>query len=153
GPNTLRPEFTLAADGTFATFAVVQEGPPLRSHRIAIGLYRGSPLARVHRVELDVVGPRTDVPELVGQVRPDLVLLNDDDLTYAALRLDDRSLSTVVNRIGDVADPLARALCWAAAWDMVRNAELGGREFIRMVLNGIDHETDMSVVQPLNVFL
>jgi aminopeptidase N len=153
GPNTLRPEYSLGHDGTFASFAVLQEGTPLRSHRIAIGLYHGSPLVRVHRVELDVTGARTPVPELVGQPRTDLVLLNDDDLTYAALRLDDHSLSTVVSRIGDLTDSLARALCWSAAWDMVRNAELGGREFIRMVLNGIDRETDMSVVQPLNVFL
>ena len=153
GPNTLRSEYTLAQDGTFSSFAVLQEGSTLRSHRIAIGLYHGSPLARVHRVELDITGPRTDVPDLIGQPRPDLVLVNDDDLTYATIRLDDHSLSTVVNRIGDLAEPLARALCWSAAWDMVRNAELGGREFIRMVLGGIDRETDMSVVLRVNAFL
>jgi aminopeptidase N len=153
GPNTLRPEYSLAPDGTFASFAVLQEGSTLRSHRIAIGLYRGSPLTRVHRVELDITGPRTAVPDLVGQPRPDLVLLNDDDLTYATLRLDDHSLSTVANRIGDLIDPVARALCWSAAWDMVRNAEFGGREFIRMVLRGIEHETDLSVVLRLNAFL
>ena len=51
-------------------------------------------LVRRQRVETDVAGPRTVVPELAGQPRPDLVLVNDDDLTYAKIRLDDHSLRT-----------------------------------------------------------
>ena len=31
-----------------------------------------------------------------------LVLVNDDDLTYCALRLDSASLVTLVDRIGDI---------------------------------------------------
>ena len=155
GPNTLRPEFTVGPDGAFTEFAVRQEASPehptLRSHRVAIGLYRrvGEQLTRIHRVELDIAGARTPVPELVGVAQPDLVLLNDDDLTFATIRLDERSLSTVVNDIGRLADPLARALCWAAAWDMVRAAEMPARTFIRLVLGGICAETDVAVVQTL----
>ena len=37
-------------------------------------------------------GDRTEVAELVGETQPDLVLLNDGDLTYAKIRLDERSL-------------------------------------------------------------
>ena len=48
-------------------------------------------LVRKHRVELDIDGERTDIPELVGLTRPDLVLLNDDDLAYAKIRLDEAS--------------------------------------------------------------
>jgi aminopeptidase N len=151
GPNTLRPSYTLAQDGTFASFTVHQEGTTLRSHRIAIGLYSGSPLVRVRRVELDISGPETAVPELIGAPRPELVLLNDDDLTYATLRLDEHSLSTVVSRIEELDDSLARAVLWSATWDMVRNAELGGRDFIRMGLRGIARETDMTVVLALNM--
>jgi aminopeptidase N len=153
GPNTLKPDYTLAPDGTFASFAVLQEGATPRSHRIAIGFYSGTPLRRVHRVEQDIAGPRTTVDNVVGRARPDLVLLNDDDLTYATVRLDGHSLSTVVSRAGELDDPLARALCWAAAWDMVRNAEFGARTFVRMVLDGIDRETVMSTVLTLNVYL
>jgi aminopeptidase N len=153
GPSRLRPAYTLAEDGTYASFTVEQEGSTLRSHRIAIGLYAGSPLTRVRRVELDIAGPVTPVPDLVGVARPDLVLLNDDDLTYATLGLDDHSLSTVVYRVGELSDPVARAVCWSATWSMVRNAELGGREFIGMVLGGIERETDMTAVQTCNNYL
>jgi aminopeptidase N len=156
GPNTLRPDFTVDGDGRFTSFAVVQTAPAtqptLRSHRIAIGLYehRSNGLARAERVELDVVGERTDVPTLVGERQPPLVLLNDDDLTYARIRLDERSLATAHRDIGSIADSLPRALCWAATWDMVRSAEAGARDFIAMVLAGIDSETDIGVVETLH---
>ena len=87
--------------------------------------------------------------ELVGHPAADLVLVNDDDLTYAKLRLDERSLATLRTRIGAIPDPLARALCWSAAWDMTRDAELPAREWVQLVLAGVDAETEISVVQSL----
>jgi aminopeptidase N len=106
GVNTLRPSYSVDADGRFAEFAVEQEAaashPGLRSHRIAIGLYdrTAAGIVRRLRVETDVAGARTVVPELAGQPRPDLVLVNDDDLTYAKIRLDDYSLRTLVGAGG-----------------------------------------------------
>ena len=155
GVNTLRADFAVEADGTFGSFAVVQEAPEdhptLRSHRIAIGLYdrTGSGLVRRDRAEIDVVGRLTSVLELVGRRQPDVVLVNDDDLTYAKIRLDDRSLRTVTESIGEFTDSLPRALCWAAAWDMTRDAELATRDYLAMVLAGIGAETDVGVVQVL----
>ncbi|WP_055477487.1 aminopeptidase N [Sphaerimonospora mesophila] len=154
GVNTLRPSFTTDDEGRFASFEVLQEAPSehptLRSHRIAIGLYSMTDgvLIRTRRVELDVVGARTAVPELVGELRPDLVLVNDDDLTYAKIRLDERSLETLVSGgITAFRDSLPRALCWSAAWDMTRDAELATRDYVRLVVSGIDSVGDISVVQ------
>jgi aminopeptidase N len=155
GVNTLRPSYELDADGAFTRFAVLQEAPAghptLRSHRIAVGLYErtNEGLERRHRVELDVVGARTEVPDLAGTRRPDLVLVNDDDLTYAKIRLDDHSMATLVTEIGTFVDALPRALCWAAAWDMCRDAELATREYVKLVLSGIGGVSDISVVQTL----
>ena len=100
--------------------------PVLRPHRIAIGLYDRGPggLTRRRSVELDVTGERTAVPELIGERQPDLVLVNDDDLTFAKIRLDERSLRTLIASIAEFAESLPAALCWAAAWDMCRDAEL-----------------------------
>ena len=69
-------------------------GPPgageLRTHRIAVGIYDDvdGRLQRTRRVEVDVTGERTPVPELLARPAAKLVLANDDDLTYCALRLD-----------------------------------------------------------------
>jgi aminopeptidase N len=155
GVNTLRPSYSVGADGRFTEFAVEQEAPEthpmLRAHRIAIGLYdlTGTGLIRRHRVETDVDGPRTVIPELAGQPRPDLVLVNDDDLTYAKIRLDDRSLRTLIDHVGDFNDSLPAALAWAAAWDMCRDGEMATRDYVRLVLSGISSVADISVVQTL----
>ncbi|GAA4233162.1 aminopeptidase N [Actinomadura meridiana] len=155
GVNTMRPEYEVDGDGNFTSFAVLQEAKPdyptLRSHRLAIGLYdrTADGIVRRERVELDVVGARTEVPQLVGQKRPDLVLVNDDDLTYAKVRLDEHSLSTLIEHIGEVRESLARALCWSAAWDMTRDAEMATRDYVRLVAKGIGGVTDISVTQTL----
>jgi aminopeptidase N len=155
GVNTLRPSYTVGADGRFTEFAVEQDAPAthpvLRSHRIAIGLYDRTEtgLVRRHRVETDVAGPRTVVPELAGLPCPDLVLVNDDDLTYAKIRLDDHSLRTLVDSIGSFTDSLPAALCWSAAWDMCRDGEMAARDYVRLVLSGISSVADISVVQTL----
>ncbi len=153
GVNTLTPSFELAADGTYASFSVLQsatvEHSTLRRHRLGIGLYdevaneRGeSRLVQRTHVEVDVEGETTALAELVGERQPDLLLLNDGDLTYAKIRLDDRSLSTVVGGLGRLDDSLARALCWGAAWDMTRDAEMAATDFVDLVLRNIASETD-----------
>jgi aminopeptidase N len=153
GCNTLRPSFELDGAGRYSTFTVEQEAPAdhptLRSHRIAIGLYDRAPggLVRRRRVETDVVGPLTEVPALVGEAQPDLLLLNDDDLTFAKIRLDERSLATLSSSLGELDSSLARALCWSAAWDMTRDAEMRGRDFVHLVCNGAAAESDIITVQ------
>jgi aminopeptidase N len=155
GVNTLRPEFATDAAGRFTEFAVRQEAPAshpvLRDHRVAVGLYdrTAQGLVRRHRVEADVSGERTVLPELAGQPRPDLVLVNDDDLTYAKIRLDDRSLGTLLEAIGEFTQSLPAALCWAAAWDMCRDGEMDAHSYMRLVLSGISSVADISVKQTL----
>ncbi len=155
GVNTLRPEYEVDGQGRFTTFAVRQEAvaeyPVLRSHRIAIGLYDrdSGGLVRRHRVETDISGERTEIAELIGEQRPDLVLLNDDDLTYAKIRLDDHSLGTLVQAISEFRDPLPAALAWSAAWDMCRDAEMAARDYVRLVMLGVGSVTDISVAQTL----
>jgi aminopeptidase N len=155
GVNTLRPSFTVDSEGRFASFSVLQEAteshPVLRSHRVAIGLYdrTDSGLTRRAIVETDVRGACSEVPALVGQARPDLVLVNDDDLTYAKVRLDEDSLGTLIDSIGSFSSSLPAAVCWAAAWDMCRDGEMAARDYVRLVLGGVSSVRDISVVHTL----
>jgi aminopeptidase N len=155
GVNTLRADFTSGEDDTYSSIAIEQAGQPgndtIRSHRVAVGLYRlgDGGLVRDRRVELDVVGERTEVAELVGETVPDLLLLNDDDLTYAKVRLDERSMATVVSHIAGFDSSLSRALCWAAAWDMVRDAELATRRYVDLVMTHAPAESDDSALARL----
>ncbi|MFH8752367.1 aminopeptidase N [Streptomyces rimosus] len=162
GINILRPELEVAGDGTLTSFAVRQEAPALpagakgepvlRPHRIAIGCYdlKDGKLVRTDRIELDVDGERTEVPFPAGTRRPDVILLNDDDLSYAKVRLDEDSLRVVTEHLGDFTESLPRALCWASAWDMTRDGELPTRDYLELVLSGITKESDIGVVQSLH---
>jgi aminopeptidase N len=155
GVNTLRPEFECDAEGRFTRFVVRQEAPAehpvLRPHRIAIGLYQrdGADLTRRHRAETDIDGERTEVPELAGLPRPDLVLVNDDDLTYAKIRLDDRSLQTLATSVSEFTHSLPVALCLAAAWDMCRDAEMAARDYVAVVLSAVGAIDEVTVVQTM----
>ncbi len=155
GVNTLRPQIQVGDDGAITEFAVLQEAPAahsvLRPHRIAIGLYdrTDAALIRRRRVEVDVSGDRSVITDLAGESRPDLALINDDDLTYAKVRLDDHSLRTLITGIGEFHDSLPAALCWSAAWDMCRDAEMAARDYVRLVMSGLDSVGDISVAQTL----
>ena len=155
GVNTLRPEIQVGDDGAITEFAVLQEAsathPVLRAHRIAVGLYDRTQagLIRRRQVEADVSGDRSVLADLAGEGRPDLVLINDDDLTYAKTRLDEHSLRTLISAIGEFQDSLPAALCWSAAWDMCRDAEMAARDYVRLVMSGLDSVGDISVAQTL----
>jgi aminopeptidase N len=150
GPSTLRAEFTVDDAGAFVTFAVLQELP--RPHRIAIGLYSrtdGGVLARSAQVPADIDGARTEIPALTGQQQPDLILLNDEDLTYAILRFDEWSLRTLTTSMGRLADPLARAVCWTSVADMVSQAELPVPVFVAMVASALSTEPSAAAAENL----
>ena len=155
GINVLRPDFELDENGAFTRFTIVQSGAApgageTRVHRLRVGVYdddESGALTRTHSVELDVDGDRTDVSDLVGVSRGKLVLINDDDLTYASVRLDPDSLATATSRIGDITDSMPRTLVWSAAWEMTRQAEMAARDFVELVQRGIAAETEIGVVQ------
>ncbi|MEB3983345.1 aminopeptidase N [Mycobacterium sp. 663a-19] len=163
GLNTLSADFDVdddGPDGRFTRFVVRQGGAApgageTRVHRLAIGIYDDSvddgagKLVRVHREELDVEGPETEVPALVGVSRGKLVLVNDDDLTYCSVRLDAQSLRTALDRIADITEALPRTLVWSAAWEMTREAELRARDFVALVSRGVHAETEVAVLQRL----
>jgi len=155
GVNTMSAEFETDADDAFTSFVVKQTAPAawptLRHHRIAIGLYNltGGRLSRTDYVEVDVAGERTEIAELARKPQPDLVLLNDSDLAYTKIRLDPRSLTTLIENIHLVDSELARALCWGAAWDMCRDAELRAGDYVELVLRGAAVETDLAAVQAI----
>jgi aminopeptidase N len=157
GVTLLRPQLETDDDGVITSFAITQEAPAdhphLRPHRLAVGGYDlveqpdgAVRLERTLRVELDVDGERTEVPDLVGQERPALVLVNDDDLAYAKVRLDEQSLAVATEHLHAFTSSLPRTLVWGAAWDMTRDGELAARDFVDLVLGNIAYETDSSVV-------
>ncbi len=155
GPVTMRCDAAAGQDGRFTSFALTQQPPPgdglPRPMLAGVGLYRrdGNRLTRVRRVDVDLAGHRAEVPSLTGETWPDLILPNDGDLAYAAIRLDPRSLRTVIESLGDLDDPLARAVCWNVVIDMVQQAELPVEVFVTILAREFGREPSVAVLDTL----
>ena len=152
GVNTLTIEVETDADDVITSATMVQTAiadfPTLRPHRLRIGRYdlRDGRLVRVGSDEVDIDGPRSPLPALVGQRRPDLLLPNDDDLTYAKIQLDKRSFDTALTHAATMTYPLARSLITGSLWEMVRTANLAPSVFLDYLLRAIpieDHPTSL----------
>ena len=141
GVSVLRPEIG-------ETFAVLQEQP--RPHRVRVGLYtlEGDAVRRIKQVETDIDGERTEIPELAG-IEHDLAIVNDDDLTYAKMRLTPEHQRFALEHIGEIEDSLARTVIWSSLWESVRDGELPAREFVRLVAREASRETHPSVQERL----
>ncbi|GAP54992.1 aminopeptidase N [Arthrobacter sp. Hiyo6] len=151
GVNTLTPEVSVDSDG--ASPRSPSSSPPWQisppsgptAWRCFYDLTDGQ-LIRVHREELDVDGERTEVAALTGVKQPDLILLNDDDLAYAKVRLDTKSLATATAHLKDFRESLPRTLVWGSAWDAARDGESPARGYVELILANIAEESDSSVI-------
>ena len=146
-------------DGVPAGVAIVQEATDpvtgreeLRPHRLRVGSYDfdgSGALVRTGSIETDVVGARTELSRLAEHPRPALLLVNDDDLTYAKVRLDPESEATVRASLDRITDPMARALCWTALWNSARDGVSPARHYVDAVAAFAPAETGIGVL--LNV--
>ncbi|EME15329.1 aminopeptidase N [Rhodococcus triatomae] len=108
---------------------IVQTDP--RPHTLGIGLYdfddAGS-LVLAERITVDITAARTPVEV----TETPLMLLNDDDQTYAKVRLGGFSVRTVEESLDKIVDPLARGLVWSALWNATRDGELDPRRYLEV---------------------
>ncbi|MBW3088066.1 aminopeptidase N [Bifidobacterium sp. 82T24] len=149
GITTIATELETADDGTITRLALKQTAPEdhpvLRVHRLAVGFYDvddAGKVVRTKRIELDVDGETTEVAEAKGLKRPAFILVNDDDLTYTKIRLDEESLGFALRRLPDFTDALTRAVVWLGLWDMTRDGELPAEDFIDVSLRALASETE-----------
>ena len=152
GVNTLTPKVELDDSEVITSFTIEQtatkELPTVRPHRLRVGCYerQGDSWVRVKQVEVDVDGPSTRVDELAGTSHPGVILVNDDDLAYAKIRLDEKSLAAVIEQ-PDGFDSLPRALVLGALWDMTRDAQMRGRDFVSVLQVLVGHEDHAGILR------
>jgi aminopeptidase N len=154
GVNTLTAEIQKDESGAIKSFELNQTAtedyPTLRPHRLGIGLYSGTDtVTRTKYYELDVMEPKTTVNQLSGVDHPGLILVNDEDLAYAKVRLDKDSREFAIRNLSNFEDPLARSVIWTSVWDSARDAEIPITEFIELVLNNIYAETESTTLLTL----
>ena len=158
GPSYLSST-TQVHDAQVTRLTVRQEGVDLstgrdvlRPHTLVVGLYSLDPsgaLVRTHRLPVTLTGREAEVAGAVGLDVPDLVLVNDEDLTYAVVRPDARSLATARAHLADLADPLARSLLWSMLHNLVRDGLLEAEAFVDTVLRQADDTTEAATLATL----
>jgi aminopeptidase N len=161
GISELTPILTRKDDGRISELVIEQKAidpttgaPSLRPHRLVVGLYElvtgpdaTETLTRTRRIELDVTGERTPVPAATG-ANPVLVLVNDDDLTYAKVRLPAGSLP-VLHRVSTIESSLSRAIIHSALWNATRDALLPAGDYLDLVVAQLPHEPDLGLLRSL----
>ncbi len=152
GVNTLAPAITVDGANKILGFAITQSAaddyPTIRPHRMRVGFYQlsGDKVTRTKQFDAEISQATAQVPETVGIERPDFILLNDDDLTYAKPRLDRRSYEFALENLSKFEDPLARAQIWVAVWNSCRDAQNPPTDFINLVLDHVAHEDQSMLV-------
>ena len=127
------------------------DGGEPRPHRLRIGSYRrtdgdpgGPPVELVGSTDVETTGTTTpvDLPEA------DLHLLNDGDLTFAAVRTDEESLEAMLRLAPALPDAVSRAGAVTTAWDMLAKGELSTGDFLDCVLAVLATERAPGLVEP-----
>lgn len=155
GVNTLRPELSVTESGQIESLHILQtaiaEHPTIRPHRLKVGFFEldGGRVVRTDQFELDVAGEKTEVVAAAGKKRPALILVNDGDLAYAKIRLDQQSHKFALENLSKIEDSLARTLIWTAAWDATRDGESPASDFVDLVLENIAPESESTTILTL----
>ncbi|MFD8481869.1 aminopeptidase N [Kitasatospora sp. NPDC059673] len=152
GVDTLRAETERAADGTLTALTVVNEGE--RPHLIEVGGYRveDGRVVPVGRAAVEIgPGRRVAVPALV-EAGAQLVVPNDGDLSWAKIRLDAHSWQLVTESLSAVEDDVTRAVLWAHARDLVRDAELDPAAYLGLMERHLPAESANAVVEAVLTF-
>ncbi|NEB75113.1 aminopeptidase N [Streptomyces sp. SID14478] len=152
GVDTLTGQLTEAA-GAPGEQALTVARTGSRPHRIAVGLYDRDPadghaFVLRERLDLDVPG---DPHPLTGP-RPALIVPNDQDLTYAKVRLDTASEEAALRGLSGIPDPLTRAVLWNTLRDMVRDGQLAPTAYLQTVGAHLAKESDLALVQGVLTF-
>ncbi|MFG2412450.1 aminopeptidase N [Streptomyces goshikiensis] len=151
GADTLTPRIQDSTDG-LAGWTLTVDHAGTRPHHIAVGAYDRHPDDTLEAREPLTLDLPTDEVVSVSGPRPALLLLNDGDLTYAKVRLDDTSVATALSSLSRIPDPLTRAVVWNSLRDMVRDGELAPATYLNAVEAHLPDESDLAVVQGVLAF-
>ncbi|MFD5539369.1 aminopeptidase N [Streptomyces sp. NPDC127079] len=137
--------FTLEHDGD--TVTLVADGTP-RPQILAVGAYdrQGGTLKRTSLVRVEVTEARTPVAGLPATA--DLLLVNDDDLTFATARPSAATRDTLFQAAALLPTAISRGVAAATVWDMLTAGEATAAEAGRSLTGVLAAETSDAVIEP-----
>ncbi|MFJ6892570.1 aminopeptidase N [Streptomyces hokutonensis] len=136
--------FTLERAGD--TLTLVADGSP-RPQVLAVGAYgeNGDALERRALVRVEVTETRTPV---TGLPSADVLLINDDDLTFATTRPDPATRDALFRTAARLPTAISRGVAAATVWDMLTTGEATAAEAGRSLTALLVAETSDAVIEP-----
>lgn len=93
----------------------------------------------------------TEVPlpqQLLNKfLRCEAVLLNYDDLTFAKVVIDQKSILYFKNNLNKIEDVLFRSMVWKNFYDMVRGGMLKSTDYIEILVNNLFGEKSDAILE------
>ncbi len=141
----------LSLERTGDHFVLHAEGPSggePRPHRLDIGVYDRGPdgLVRRELVAVHLEGRSAELSLTGGP--PELLLLNDEDLTFAGVRPDDASLAALVTSAALLPRAISRAVAVQTMWDALAVGAVPAADFVQCATAVLRRETAEAVVEP-----
>jgi aminopeptidase N len=136
-----------AGDG-YVLHAEGPAGGEPRPHRLDVGVYDrvGDGLVRRELVAVHLEGRSAALSP--GGGPPDLLLLNDEDLTFAGVRPDEDSLSALVTSAALLPRAISRAVAVQTVWDALVVCAVTAADFVTCATAVLRRETAEAVVEP-----
>jgi aminopeptidase N len=119
-----------------------------RPHRLRIGAYerRDGELVLRESISVEATGAVTEVPPVDGS--PYLLLVNDEDLTFANVRPDADSLTRLLESAGELPTSTGRAVAVVTAWNLLATGDISAADVVRCVTGVLATESADTVVEP-----
>ncbi|MER5215668.1 hypothetical protein ABT063_35370 [Streptomyces sp. NPDC002838] len=137
--------FSLERDGETVTL-VAADTP--RPQVLAVGAYggNGEALERRALVRVEVTQTRTPVTGLPPAA--EVLLINDDDLTFATTRPDPTTRDALFRTASQLPTAISRGVAAATVWDMLTTGEATAAEAGRCLTAVLAAETSDAVIEP-----
>jgi aminopeptidase N len=148
GPNRVQAKWSCAG-GKISSFQLEQKpsaSKTLSPHRTRIGLFKLNSSGVLElQASQDVSYSKavTPVDKFKGQACPDFVYPNLDDHDYALFSLDAVSLKQAKNVLaGGSSQGLLRLMVWGTLGQMLRDTQVGLKDYFEISLAGLEKEQD-----------
>lgn len=155
GPAILSASWQTDLSGRVFDFTLRDEAqkPGQCPHRLEVSTWalRGGKLEKTHSFDVRMNGVEAPIdPEGIlnvsgGRSHMDLVVVNDNDLTYAVPRLDSSSTELALGFISTCPDLMTRSVVWSSLWNAVRDGLLDPEKFAFSAMRCALDEEDASL--------
>lgn len=150
GVNTIEP-LIKSKGGKIDSLSVRQQPSKnnnlLREHRSKAAFFCGG--EKLKDIPIHYKGKLTAIKGVAGLEGVDFVLLNYDDHDYVKELLEKNSVDYLIESIDQITEGLARQMAYGALWQMVRDALIDPKKYLKLIIRKSPGEKDLLILESL----